>query len=509
MARPTIALLGIVSLAAQAPAQGFSQQAVPSVGSVGVALGDLDGDGRVDAVNPSFFAASVAVHRGGAAGFEPPTLWPTPIWGSYVALGDLNHDGRLDAVISSDTAGLVVTTTTVFRLLGDGAGGFGPAVEFAVPFGPTGLTIADLNGDANPDVAVANRFGIGSLSLLFGNGAGGFSPATVIAPGIKPWALVSGDFDLDGVPDLAATRHLAQEVSVLRGTGMGAFAAPAPYATGLVPRALATSDVNGDGRLDLAIGNEISNDVTLWFGQAGGAFANAATLSAGTEPRGIALGDVDSDGGPDVLVANQGSGTVSWLRGDGSGAFSTGPAFVVGGDPTAIAIGDFGSDGFADVAMVGLFSGVFTACASLAPLPAGVTSFGSGTAGCSGTLGISTNASPRVGTSVFGLLCTNAPANALGLGLVANAADFAGSDPFGLGATFHVDLLAASTLMGIAFHSAGSGTAFAPAPIPSLPGLAGAVAHAQAVWLESTAGSCSASAFAIVTSRGMTMSISP
>src|SRR4030095_12841824 len=91
--------------------------------------------------------------------------------------------------------------------------------------------------------------------------------------------------------------------------------------------------------------------------------------------------------------------------------------------------------------------------------PAGVAAFGAGTPGCAGTHGLTASSAPAVGNAAFALAATNAPANALGLALIASLADVAGSDPLGIGVTFHVDLLGGVALLGASAIADASGTA--------------------------------------------------
>ena len=68
-----------------------------------------------------------------------------------VAIGDLNGDGKLDlAVANSDSNNVSV-------LLGNGNGTFGAATNFAAGSEPRSVAIGDLNGDGKLDLAVANQ----------------------------------------------------------------------------------------------------------------------------------------------------------------------------------------------------------------------------------------------------------------------------------------------------------------------------------------------------------------
>src|SRR5260370_1361116 len=84
-----------------------------------------------------------------------------------VAVGDFNGDGRLDLVTAN------VNAYNVSVLLGDGDGGFQPARTFATGEEPYSVAVGDFNGDGWLDLAVAN-FGTANVSVLLGNGDGSF-----------------------------------------------------------------------------------------------------------------------------------------------------------------------------------------------------------------------------------------------------------------------------------------------------------------------------------------------
>src|SRR5207247_507686 len=68
-----------------------------------------------------------------------------------VALGDFNGDGKVDLAVSN------FNTDNVSVLLGHGTGNFEPAVNYAVGNGPFYAAVGDFNGDGRADLAVANR----------------------------------------------------------------------------------------------------------------------------------------------------------------------------------------------------------------------------------------------------------------------------------------------------------------------------------------------------------------
>jgi hypothetical protein len=171
--------------------------------------------------------------------------------------------------------------------------------------------VGDVNGDGHADLAVANSSG--TVSVLMGNGSGGFAPAVNFAVGSGPPSVAVGDFNGDGHADLAVTNGGDNTVSVLIGDGSGNFGTEPPIPVGTQPLSVAVRDFNGDGHADLAVANFADNTVSVLVSDGTGNFGTEPPIPVGTGPRSVAVGDFNGDGRADLAVANSGDDTVSVL----------------------------------------------------------------------------------------------------------------------------------------------------------------------------------------------------
>ena len=326
----------------------------------GVAVGDVDNDGHPDLFVTRWRSYALYHNRGDgtfedltdAAGLGGERGWPTSS-----AFADLDGDGDLDLYVCQylrwdpdrdapcpdpDRPGhylycvprrFEAEPDRVFR--NDG-GRFTDVTEQAGIVDPDGrglgVVISDLDGDALPDIFVANDM---TADLLFHN-LGDFRFEEVGAPaGVSSgpdggyqagMGVASGDLDGDGRPDLAVTNFYGESTSSFRNLGDGLFTygsteagltAPSRFVLGF---GLAAIDANNDGWLDLAQANGHVNDLgpgvpyampaQLFLGTGGGRFEEVGRLagpcwSVARVARGLAAGDLDNDGWIDLVILSQ------------------------------------------------------------------------------------------------------------------------------------------------------------------------------------------------------------
>src|SRR4030095_4306984 len=104
------------------------------------------------------------------------------------------------------------------------------------------------------------------------------------------------------------------------------------------------------------------------------------------------------------------------------------------------------------------------------PYDPGLLVYGTGTPGCTGPELLGASTCPTIGNAAFQLMCDHAPPNALGLGIVRNVQDIAGSDPLSFGIKFHMSVFDPG-LVGLNFFSDAAGHGFAAAPLPNNPSI--------------------------------------
>ena len=315
-----------------------------------LAKGDFDGDGRIDLItaNQQYPDSSQANNAtvllsNGDGTFQNAGSFSLGITAQALAVGDFNGDGRLDLLAS--TAG----TDDIRLLLGNGAGGFAPAATITGP-GGTSLAVGDFNSDGNLDFAVADTT-TDRVAVYLGDGQGNFVNSTMINVTGVPSGVAAGDFNGDGKPDLVVSQRETGQVAVLLGKGDGTFQDPQSFDAGSSPVAIVAADFNGDGRLDVAVANsDLAGRVTVLFGNGQGTLTIFGSYAAGNQPGAIVTADFNADGKVDLAAANAYSNDVTVLMNKGAGVFRLAGPVNIGANPSALAADDFDGDGRVDVA---------------------------------------------------------------------------------------------------------------------------------------------------------------
>jgi uncharacterized protein (TIGR03437 family) len=329
-----------------------------------VATGDLNGDGKDDAVllEPQANAAYVLLNSGNGKFASPVTVSvPTP---NAAALVAMTKGGKPDLVVASGSGNVAI-------LPNNGKGGLGAPLAFPAGTSTVALAIADFNGDGNADVATADSGSFTSaVSVLMGNGQGGLGAAITYLPSQSGSALAAADVNNDGHPDLivataspvgGGAQGYPLALTVLVNKGDGTFTALPPIYT--IPATsqfngifkIVTGDFNGDEKMDLAVlqQNQVSQ-IQILLGNGDGTFRMGALLPTEFGANTAVAADINGDGIVDLIIGHCcGDTDDTYLLGKGDGTFQAEVDFAAGASPQGLALADWNGTGKADLAIAG------------------------------------------------------------------------------------------------------------------------------------------------------------
>ncbi len=316
---------------------------------LGLAFGDLDQDAMPDLATVGN-EVEVILNDDGRFGHR---VYPTLNSARSLFMGDVTGDGVLDALVTNTWGGNLVIHEGVpggflrdpVRITHDpdNTGGYGPPVA-----------LADFDGDGVLDIALARE----GVSFYGRNAEGGFEWRNTISwPGYIT-SLVTGDLDADGQPDLVATEGYTDTLRVRLGKPNTEFGTATTYTTGDWPNDAVIMDVNRDSVLDVVVASFSASEhgtLDVFIGDGKGGLTPRPRIDIDSHPLRLAPADLDRDGQLDLIVRFRGGFHV--LRGDGDGGFALlstqedGSLSLNEYAHSLVAIEDFSGDGLVDVAV--------------------------------------------------------------------------------------------------------------------------------------------------------------
>lgn len=274
----------------------------------GIAVGDLDGDGKLDMAVANRTSNTILVYRNlstpGVIDFSAPVeliTGPTP---EDISIADVNANGKPEIIVESNTLlSIYANLSTV------GALSFAARYDQMFTNNLFRLTMGDLNLDGKPEIIKSNPFG-GSVEILLNNSTGGVIsyaiPGTYATGSYNAQKAEISDLDKDGMPDLvvpcASTLAIFRNVGSVGNFNFGAPIVITAYSTGSV----SLNDMDGDGYVDIlrTVNNKDSFAILKNISTPGNIVLKPELLFKVERPTAYDLvsGDMDGDGRPDITA---------------------------------------------------------------------------------------------------------------------------------------------------------------------------------------------------------------
>jgi len=208
---------------------------------------------------------------------------------------------------------------------------------------PTAVAVGAFQTGGPQSIAVANYSYPGSVSIYLANPDGTYQPRVDYTTGLLPDGLCVADLNGDHNLDLAVANWSSGTVSVLLGRGDGTFQTHVDYYVGGFVSQVTAADFNHDGKMDLAAVVGVNENIVILLGKGDGTLQPAVTYAVGNSAEAIVAGDFNSDNRVDLAVAGA-SDQVAILLGNGDGTFQPPVQYAAGAIPVAIVAGDFNGD---------------------------------------------------------------------------------------------------------------------------------------------------------------------
>ena len=224
-----------------------------------VATGDIDGDGKPDILVGNSASNTVSVFRNTATSgtitsgsLAAKVDFTTGTFPFGVAVGDLNGDGKADIAVinyNSNTVSVFTNTATSGTIT---SGSLAAKVDYTAGTNPSGIAIGDMDGDGKPEIVFANQ-GSTFVSVLHNNPP---LPLVTLTGGSPQSLTLCNSGSAVSVNSLLTTNDitgLTQTWTVTSGPAhgtMGGFPATASSGSGVSPTGTTYTPTGGYGGAD-------------------------------------------------------------------------------------------------------------------------------------------------------------------------------------------------------------------------------------------------------------------
>ena len=269
----------------------------------GLAVGDIDGDGKIDIAVSDEDKALLRFFRNvstpGNISFATPVEIATARFGRGLNLKDLDGDGKPDLVLSSWWEGKFIIHRNISN---PGEISFDKRYDFNFT-AERNVIIEDITGDHKPEIILS-----GNIILINNCARGSLKFQTFQAPGYIHSTIAVGDIDNDGRKDIVTTESYSSKIIVHRNitnNNVLQFAPEKQFHAPMSPRGISLADLDGDGRVDVGFGldnsplgviKNISTPGNIDFSPSINYSQDAPVIGED-----LSIADLNLDGRPDII----------------------------------------------------------------------------------------------------------------------------------------------------------------------------------------------------------------
>lgn len=179
--------------------------AVNGLPYLGFALGDINGNGKIDIITPNANSISVLSNTEQDGFIIKQSIEMPGVFAVEVI--DINGDQNIDLIAASNDG-----TVRLYLGFGDGQFKIEPAGEIQLAEGAKLITAGDFNGNGIDDAVISNWNG-GLHLLSYSNQRLNYQRLET-AEVLAPWGISSGDLNGDGIAELVLTDGTGKNVNI-------------------------------------------------------------------------------------------------------------------------------------------------------------------------------------------------------------------------------------------------------------------------------------------------------
>jgi hypothetical protein len=278
-----------------------------------------------------------------------------------VEVADIDGDGDLDVLVANNGDNGLGGNNAMY--MNEGGGELRKLTEGAFVTdggGSTDVEAADIDGDGDLDVLVANECENNAMYVNEGRGElRKVTEGAFVTDGGRSTDVEAADIDGDGDLDVLVansggennTMYMNEGGGELRKVTEGAFVTDGGWS-----KDVEVADMDGDGDLDVLVANtEYGGENNAMYMNEGGGelrkLAEGAFVTDGGSSYGVEAADIDGDGHLDVLVANNGDNNAMYMN-EGGGELrkvAEGAFVTDGGASNDVEVADIDGDGDLDI----------------------------------------------------------------------------------------------------------------------------------------------------------------